>query len=156
MIGKSITPWRVVAIYLALGACLLRRLCHCRGWDKRSGFDLHVWGVPIPSPLRVRTLQPRIGRPSDAVRALAEVRREELAAGRFPWSNPYQGGGLPFVGNHQSALFYPTTWLFLVLPDNLASVLTALAKVTAAAAGTFVFLRSFAILRWVALLVLFS
>ena len=156
MIGKSITPWRVVAIYLAVALVYF-------GDSVTAGVGISAADL-IYTFGAYRYLAPSGFVPSN--RELADqvtqfepwrkFAREELAAGRFPWSNPYQGGGLPFVGNHQSALFYPTTWLFLVLPDNLASVLTALAKVTAAAAGTFVFLRSFAILRWVALLVLFS
>jgi len=45
---------------------------------------------------------------------------EELKAGRIPIWNPYNLGGTPQLGNWQSGVFYPTTLLFLVLPDMIA------------------------------------
>jgi hypothetical protein len=45
---------------------------------------------------------------------------QELKAGRIPIWNPYNLGGTPQLGNWQSGVFYPTTLLFLVLPDMIA------------------------------------
>ena len=43
-----------------------------------------------------------------------------LARGEFPLWNPYTFAGMPFVGNLQSAMFYPTNWLCLILPPYRA------------------------------------
>ena len=45
---------------------------------------------------------------------------QELKAGRIPIWNPYNLGGTPQLGNWQSGVFYPTTLLFLILPDMIA------------------------------------
>src|SRR5688572_29766045 len=42
--------------------------------------------------------------------------KERLAAGQIPLWNPHSQLGAPFLGNGQSALFYPTTLLHLYLP----------------------------------------
>jgi len=42
--------------------------------------------------------------------------REELLAGKLPLWNPYSYAGTPFVANPQTALFYPGTWLILMMP----------------------------------------
>jgi hypothetical protein len=70
-----------------------------------------------------------------------EYARREIRAGRIPWTNPYQGGGLPLVGNFQSALFYPSQILYYLLPRNFASVLSAFLRLLCAAMGTFCLLR---------------
>lgn len=41
-----------------------------------------------------------------------------LQSGELPLWNPYQYCGYPFVGNGQSALFYPPNWLLLWIPVN--------------------------------------
>jgi len=41
---------------------------------------------------------------------------QRLARGEFPLWNPYTFAGMPFVANLQSAMFYPTNWLCLVMP----------------------------------------
>jgi len=42
--------------------------------------------------------------------------REELLAGRIPLWNPYSYAGTPFLANPHTALFYPATLLYLVMP----------------------------------------
>lgn len=44
----------------------------------------------------------------------------ELAKGNLPLWNPQSHCGMPFVGNIQSALFYPINWLHLIMPTWLA------------------------------------
>lgn len=39
---------------------------------------------------------------------------ESLRSGRIPFWNPHLYGGVPFLANGQSALFYPSTWLSLL------------------------------------------
>ncbi len=45
-----------------------------------------------------------------------EFALSELAAGRLPLWNPYNGAGAPLLANYQSALLYPPNWLSIVLP----------------------------------------
>jgi Predicted integral membrane protein len=40
----------------------------------------------------------------------------EMARGRLPLWNPYIYGGVPFLGDFQSALLYPPNLIFLILP----------------------------------------
>ena len=40
----------------------------------------------------------------------------QLRVGTMPWWNPFNGGGEPWIGNPQTAVFYPPALLFLVLP----------------------------------------
>ena len=46
---------------------------------------------------------------------------ETLRAGHLPLWNPLVGMGAPLVANYQSALFYPPTWIYLLL-DALGGV----------------------------------
>ena len=41
---------------------------------------------------------------------------DRIAQGETPLWNPYTFAGMPFVANLQSAIFYPSNWLFLILP----------------------------------------
>ncbi|MFH0947328.1 MAG: YfhO family protein [Planctomycetota bacterium] len=47
--------------------------------------------------------------------------QKAVGNGELPLWAPYSGGGLPFVANLQSALFYPLTWLSL-LPESVLSI----------------------------------
>ncbi|HSW46847.1 MAG TPA: glycosyltransferase family 39 protein [Phycisphaerae bacterium] len=42
--------------------------------------------------------------------------RDELSAGRLPLWNPYNYGGIPFAANPQCSVFYPLSWLYLLVP----------------------------------------
>jgi hypothetical protein len=44
----------------------------------------------------------------------------EMAQGKLPLWNPYLFGGVPFLGDFQSALLYPPNLTFLLLPVGLA------------------------------------
>src|SRR5688500_9145780 len=39
-----------------------------------------------------------------------------LLAGELPLWNPFNGLGAPWMANPQTAVFYPTAWIFLALP----------------------------------------
>ncbi|HSM25454.1 MAG TPA: alpha-(1-_3)-arabinofuranosyltransferase family protein, partial [Anaerolineaceae bacterium] len=39
---------------------------------------------------------------------------ESILDGHLPFWNPYNGLGVPFIANHQSAVFYPLNWLLLL------------------------------------------
>jgi hypothetical protein len=67
---------------------------------------------------------------------------QELKAGRIPIWNPYNLGGTPQLGNWQSGVFYPTTLLFLVLPEMVAWSLHVLLQPLLAGLFMLLFLRS--------------
>jgi len=66
----------------------------------------------------------RVGNPIlDAIQQFYPWRKyagESLRAGVIPLWNPYELCGNPFVGNDQSAVFYPETWLHALLPTERA------------------------------------
>lgn len=68
---------------------------------------------------------------------------QELKAGWIPVWNPYNLGGTPQLGNWQSGVFYPTTLLFLVLPDMIAWSFHILLQPLLAGMFMLLFLRSF-------------
>jgi hypothetical protein len=68
--------------------------------------------------------------------------RSELASGRVPLWNPYNGCGAPQLANHQSAVFSPFSAPFYVLSDRAALLVSAAAKLAALALFTFLFLRA--------------
>lgn len=43
-----------------------------------------------------------------------------LKQGIFPWWNPYNFSGTPFIANPIANIWYPATWLFFILPLNVA------------------------------------
>ncbi|MGE5277287.1 MAG: hypothetical protein ACM3SU_09860 [Acidobacteriota bacterium] len=67
--------------------------------------------------------------------------RRELAQGRLPLWNPHQDGGVPLLGNAQSALLSPLAWPVLLLGADPGWNLSLLARILVAAAGAFAFLR---------------
>lgn len=46
----------------------------------------------------------------------------ELQAGRLPLWNPYNASGEAWLANPQTGVFYPPTWIFLILPFDTAYV----------------------------------
>jgi hypothetical protein len=60
---------------------------------------------------------------TDLAQAFAAMRQfgyEQLRHGHIPLWNPHVLGGTPFVGNWQSAMFYPPNWIYLLLPLDKA------------------------------------
>jgi hypothetical protein len=51
---------------------------------------------------------------------MTEYAIERLSRGELPLWNPYQCCGVPFLATAQVAIFYPGTWLFLVMPMIVA------------------------------------
>jgi hypothetical protein len=68
--------------------------------------------------------------------------RASLQQGRLPLWNPYLSSGLPFVANPQPALFYPPTWLALLLPVPKALGLIVVLHLWLAGAGMVGWLRA--------------
>ncbi len=65
-----------------------------------------------------------------------------IQQGQFPLWNPYSFSGLPFVANPQPALFYPPTWLALLMPVTRALGLIAVLHLWLAGVGMYAWLRS--------------
>ncbi|MBZ0301564.1 MAG: YfhO family protein, partial [Anaerolineae bacterium] len=62
-----------------------------------------------------------------------------LRSGQLPLWNPYNGAGAPLIANYQSALFYPLSWLGLLLPLAWAMSVTVVLHLFIAAWGMWVF-----------------
>lgn len=59
----------------------------------------------------------------DYFQPLRAFTADELKAGHLPLWNPYSASGEPWLANPQTGVFYPPTWLFLVLPFETAYML---------------------------------
>ncbi len=66
---------------------------------------------------------------------------ESLAAGQWPLLNPWNGLGRPFLADPQTALFYPPTWLFALLPARTAYAASLWLHYTLALLGMYRLLR---------------
>lgn len=64
---------------------------------------------------------------------------DTLRAGQLPLWNPYNGAGAPLVANYQSALFYPLTWIGLLLPLAWAMSVTSALHLFIAGWGMWLF-----------------
>jgi hypothetical protein len=62
---------------------------------------------------------------------------DRLRQGQVPLWNPHSQLGVPFVGNGQSAVFYPTILLHLKLPETWSWTLSAALRLFAAGLGTY-------------------
>lgn len=68
--------------------------------------------------------------------------RTTLSRSEWPLWNPYLFSGMSFVGDPQPALFYPPTWLALLLPATTALNLILILHVWWSGVGAFGWLRS--------------
>ncbi|MEN6547383.1 MAG: hypothetical protein ABFE07_15205, partial [Armatimonadia bacterium] len=66
---------------------------------------------------------------------------EQLRMGNIPLWNPYMFCGTPFVANNQSAVFYPETWLFMLMAPERAFGWSALLSLIMGGTFMFFFLR---------------
>lgn len=77
--------------------------------------------------------------------------RQELAAGRLPLWNPYNGNGVPHHANYQSAVFSPFSLPYYLLSFKAASIAAALARLILLGLFTYLFLRALALGFWPAI-----
>jgi hypothetical protein len=75
-----------------------------------------------------------------------------LAQGQAPLWNPYAFSGIPLIGDGQTALFYPPSWLFFVLPGAAALNYDILAQFSIAGVSFYLFARELRLWRAPALL----
>jgi len=76
---------------------------------------------------------------------------ETVQSGAWPWLNPWTGLGRPVATDPQSALWYPFTWLFALLPPLTAYLISVWAHYALALWGTYRLLRSLTMGRHAAL-----
>lgn len=74
--------------------------------------------------------------------------RDRLSEGQLPLWNPYILGGAPFLANMQSAIFYPTSLLLLLLPVETAWSVSALVRLGVAGLSTYGLARALALSTW--------
>jgi hypothetical protein len=67
--------------------------------------------------------------------------RSSIQHGTLPLWNPYTFSGLPFAANPQPAVFYPPTWLALLVPVETALNLILVLHIWLAGVGAYVWLR---------------
>ena len=89
-----------------------------------------------------RPLNPALTDPARQFVPWALQARGDWEAGRAPLWNPWNCAGVPLLANFQSALLSPFTLPFYVLPLDLASLASALAKLAASVFLTYGFLRA--------------
>ena len=70
-----------------------------------------------------------------------QMRHEALRAGTLPLWNPHLFTGAPFLGNIQTAVFYPLNWPLIPFDAPRAIALSYVAHVWLAAAGMYALLR---------------
>jgi hypothetical protein len=68
--------------------------------------------------------------------------KSSIQRGQLPLWNPYLSSGLPFAANPQPALFYPPTWLALMMPVPKALGLIVVLHLWLAGVGIIAWLRS--------------
>ncbi len=98
------------------------------------------WQAERPAPLDV-TPRSTDGDIATQHYALFGVARDYVRDGHLPLWNPYIFGGLTMVGDMQTAVVSPLTWLGWLLPAGFAWGLIATIKLLIAGFGTYVLAR---------------
>ncbi len=103
-----------------------------------TGFKRHRFALALLALLAILVFLPSLLKREvftlrdhfDYFQPLRAFTADELKAGRLPLWNPYSASGEPWLANPQTGVFYPPTWLFLVLPFETAYVLFLLLHLT--------------------------
>ncbi len=70
-----------------------------------------------------------------------------LREGRWPLHNPHEATGMPLMGDPQSAVMYPPTWLFALMAPKSAYAVTLFLAFSLAGGGAYVYLRRIGLIR---------
>ena len=115
----------------------------------RRGFLARAWpalAILVIAPLMLHTLLVNpISAGEDDVGYYYPLRKmagEAIAAGRLPLNNPLEATGGALFADPQSALMFPTTWLFAFLPPLVAYTISIYFAFWTAGGGMYVYLRS--------------
>ncbi len=96
---------------------------------------------------------PSKGQYFDVVRELYPWKQlvvEELKKGHIPLWNPYNFSGSPLLANYQSAVFYPLSFLYFLLPMPIAWSVLVIAQVVLSALFTYLFAKKITMSTWAA------
>lgn len=77
--------------------------------------------------------------------------RSAWLSGEIPFWNPYASGGMPFLANHMSEVFYPLNALFLGLPLDAGFTVFSLIHKYITGVGMYLFLRRMNLHRYSAM-----
>jgi uncharacterized membrane protein len=67
--------------------------------------------------------------------------KESLERGGFPLWNPHNAGGVPFFANMQSAILFPLSFIYYLLPVGVATVLVPFSKLFLIGIFTYFYIR---------------
>src|SRR3954451_22258747 len=76
-----------------------------------------------------------------------ELVKNFFEKGWLPLWNAYAFSGIPLLGDGQTALFYPPSWLFFILPGAAALNYDVLLQFCIAGLGMYLFVRSLGLAR---------
>ena len=118
----------------------------------RAGWKAAVWPVAVITLLCLVFFWDVLRLPSDQMVAGNDLANmflpwlrfasSSVEHGQLPLWNPYLSSGLPFAANPQPALFYPPSWLALVLPVTTALNLLLVLHLWLAGIGAYGWIRS--------------
>ena len=124
----------------ALAAALALRLRMPEGLVLSNGIKSRFW--PWAPGMAGRALEaPALTDPVLQFVPWLALAHHEIREGRLPLWNPYQDGGVPLLGNGQSALGSPLAWPALALGVDKGWNVSLILRVLLAAAAAFLWLR---------------
>jgi hypothetical protein len=104
-------------------------------------WDVFPWAAERPRDL-IGYQRSGQGDVALAVYPVLEEARAQIRDGHLPLWNPWIGGGMPLLGDMQSALAFPLTWLALLLGPQAAAAPIAAMKLLLAGGGSYMLARS--------------
>lgn len=104
--------------------------------DLTQGFTLTTVKQPADNPAN-----PVLSDVAISFHPWFSYNREMIRAGKIPFWNPYNGAGMPYLANYQSAIFSPFNLPFYLLTFRQALIVTAFLKLFALGFFTFLFLK---------------
>lgn len=150
-------------IQAATGSIIKRRVVHAREVRPRSHLTEAIrCGGPILllGFLTLGFLAPVLLSPADEVIASPDIGgyflhihdyiRAEFLSGRLPLWDPYNCAGMPFAANPQCTVFYPPSWLYLLMPVPEAHKWMVATHLFLAATTMYLFLRRVGLQRGIA------
>ena len=78
---------------------------------------------------------------------LRKMVAQAIREGRWPVENPHEATGIPLMGDPQSAVMHPPTWLFAAMDSKPAYSLSIFLAFSVAGAGAYLYLRRLGLVR---------
>lgn len=132
---------RALAVAIALAAAVFWfGLGMHRGLLLSEDIKSRCWPW-APHAAQPQTAAPALSDPVWQFVPWLELARREIRDGRLPLWNPYQDGGVPLLGNAQSALGSPLVWPVLAAGAGVGWNVSLLMRLLVAFAGAWLWLR---------------